>query len=114
MAEPGYKAMIITTAFTGVSITLDDAVSGLIDYQKQNYFYYELISNDPATHEGTSARIVEYVYQSDAGLPRYRCIGLFMVINEIRYSVELIVTPPTDYESYSHLFPKIMSSFHVP
>jgi len=114
ITEPGNKAVISTSVLPVGSVILDDLVSGVIDYQRQNYLYYELISNDPVTHQGISARIVECVYQEKAEKPRYRSSQLFTIVNGMKYSIELKVTPPADYDSYSQLFQNVMASFHLP
>jgi|GEM_PF-3776540 len=114
ITEPGNKAVISTSVLPVGEVQLDDLVTGITDYQRQNYFYYEPISNDLVTHQGISARVVEYVYQEEAEKPRYRSSELFTIVNGMKYSIKLSVTPPADFGSYSQLFQKVMSSFHVP
>ena len=112
ITEPANKAIIRTTVES--SSKLDAYVYWIINEKEQDYFYFELISNDPTTHDGTSARIVECVYQEEQEDSRYRSSELFMIIDDWCYRIELKATLPIDYDSYSRLFQKVMAGFHVP
>jgi len=114
ITEPDSKARIITCVLPVGNIKLDALVKGAVDYQKQNYVSFELIADNQVTHGGVDARIIDSVYQEKSEKPLYKSSQLYIVVNEKRYSVELQVTPPENYDSYKAIFQHVLASFHVP
>lgn len=91
---------------------LDEALTSAISYNKEQGFYYELISYDRITHQGVEARVIEYIFQSDEDSARYYSKDLNIKSGDCRYEV-CFRASPSDYSSYSSVFDQALASFRI-